>query len=58
MRVRPKKKYDLTFKAEAIAMLLRTDRTASEVAKSLGLPAATLYRWYDDEMVRPFAVWA
>jgi transposase len=52
MRIRPKKKYDPAFKAEAIAMLVRTDRTANEVAKSLGLPAATLYRWYDEEMVR------
>jgi len=52
MRLRPKKKYDPTFKTEAIAMLVRTDRTASEVAKSLGLPAATLYRWYDEEMAR------
>jgi transposase len=52
MRLRPKKKYDPAFKAEAIAMLVRTDRTANEVAKSLGLPAATLYRWYDEEMAR------
>ena len=52
MRVRPKRRYEPAFKAGAIALLERTDRSVPEVADSLGVPVGTLYRWYDLEMAR------
>ena len=53
MRVRQKhRRYDATFRAEAVALLERTDRSIPEVAESLGMPVGTLYRWYDLEMAR------
>lgn len=54
MRVRGQKqrRYEAAFRAEAVALLDRTDRSVTEVATSLGMPPGTLYRWYDQEMAR------
>jgi transposase len=46
------RKYDAAFKAEAVALVDRTDRSVTDVAESLGMPPGTLYRWYDREMAR------
>lgn len=42
----PRKKYDLSFRADAVALLDRTDRSIREVAADLGLPQSTLFNWY------------
>jgi transposase len=48
MRVtRTRKKYDLAFQEDAVALLDRTDRSIREVARDLGLPQSTLYAWYN-----------
>ena len=53
MRVsRIRKKYDLAFREEAVALLERTDRSIREVAKDLGLPQSTLYVWYNTAMAK------
>ena len=45
MRVRKTQQYDETFRAEALVLLERTDRTLSRVAADLGIPNATLRYW-------------
>lgn len=45
MRVRKIQRYDETFRAEALALLERTDRTLTRVAADLGIPNATLRYW-------------
>jgi transposase len=52
MRAQKQRRYDAAFRAEAVALLDRTDRSVTQVAESLGMPAGTLYRWYDQEMAR------
>jgi transposase len=52
MRVQKQRRYDAAFRAEAVALLDRTDRSVTQVAESLGMPPGTLYRWYDREMAR------
>lgn len=52
MGVKKQRSYDAVFKAEAIALVERTDRTVPEVAASLGMPPHTLYGWYAREMAR------
>jgi transposase len=52
MRGQKQRRYDAVFRAEAVALLDRTDRSVTQVAESLGMPAGTLYRWYDQEMAR------
>jgi transposase len=52
MRVQKQRRYDAAFKAEAVALLDRTDRSVTQVAESLGMAPGTLYRWYDREMAR------
>lgn len=42
--------YEETFRQEAVALLERSDRTVSQVADSLGIPAGTLRYWYKSEM--------
>lgn len=47
MRVaRLRKKYDLSFQEDAVALLDRTDRSIRQVAVDLGVPQSTLYAWY------------
>jgi transposase len=48
MRVaRFRKKYDLSFQEDALALLDRTDRSIRAVARDLGLPQSTLCAWYN-----------
>jgi transposase len=42
----PRKKYDLSFQEDALALLDRTDRSMNAVAKDLGIPQTTLHGWY------------
>jgi len=48
----PRTKYDLSFRADAVALLERTERSINEVAVDLGLPKSTLYNWYKREMAK------
>jgi len=50
MRVRSQRRYEPSFRAGAVALLEKTDRTLFGVAKDLGVPIATLRYWYDSEM--------
>jgi transposase len=53
MRVpRSRKKYDLSFQEDAVALLDRTDRSMKAVARDLGIPHTTLYRWYTRAVAR------
>jgi transposase len=52
MRVREKRRYEASFREQAVALLERTDRRLGEVAESLGVPEATLRNWYNQEMTR------
>lgn len=45
-----KKHYDQAFKAQAVAMLERSNQTCNRVATSLGVPSATLMYWYKQDM--------
>lgn len=47
MRVMNQKRYDASFRAGALALLARDDRTINDVARSLGIDWTTLRRWYD-----------
>jgi transposase len=40
-----RKKYDSTFKREAVALWLKSGKAAKQVAEELGIPEAMLYRW-------------
>ena len=50
--LKPQQKYDLFFREDAIALLRRSDRSMSEVAKSLGVPVSTLHDWYKGDMAK------
>lgn len=52
MRVRQKRRYEPGFREQAVELLERTDRGVTEVARSLGVPTATLSYWYVQEMAR------
>jgi transposase len=52
MRDRSYRRYDATFRQEAIELLKRSDRSATEVAESLGIPITTLLFWYRSEMAK------
>ncbi len=52
MRVREQRRYEASFREQALALLERTDRRLGEVAGSLGIPIATLRYWYNQEMAR------
>lgn len=51
-RREPNRIYDETFKQDALSLLRRSDRTAKDVAESLGMPPATLRYWYKADMVK------
>ena len=51
MRVR-QRRYETGFREQAVALLERTDRGVTEVARSLGVPVATLSYWYGQDMAR------
>jgi transposase len=40
-----RKKYDPTFKREAVALWLKSGKAARQVAQELGVPEPMLYRW-------------
>ena len=42
--------YDRVFREDALAFLERSKDTLAEVAVSLGIPTATLYNWYRQDM--------
>jgi len=50
---KPKRKFDRTFKEEALNMWLQSDKTAGQIASELGIAPARLYRWR--EVFRPTA---
>jgi transposase len=52
MRVREKRRYEASFREQAVALLERTDRGLADVAESLGVPDSTLLYWYKQEMAR------
>ena len=52
MRTRPKRVYEAGFAQQAVALLQRTNRSIPEVARSLGIPIATLRNWYNEDMAR------
>jgi transposase len=51
MRAR-RRKYDLAFQADAVALLDRTDRSIRGVAEDLGVPLGTLYAWYSKAVAK------
>lgn len=40
-----RRKYDSTFKREAVGLWLKSGKAAKQVAEELGVPEAMLYRW-------------
>ena len=40
-----RRKYDATFKREAVALWLKSGKAARQIAEELGVPEAMLYRW-------------
>lgn len=40
-----RRKYDSTFKREAVALWLKSGKAARQVAEELGVPEAMLYHW-------------
>jgi transposase len=53
MRVaRHSKRYDPSFKQDALALLDRTDRSIRTVARDLGIPQSTLYLWYGSAVAK------
>ena len=50
MRNTSNKTFDLQFRAEAVALVERSDRPIAELARSLGVAKATLYKWYRERM--------
>ena len=53
MRVRrTHRRYESSFKEEAVALLNRSERSFSQVAQDLGVPLATLMGWYKDDMAK------
>ena len=52
MRVSKYRKYDRAFREGALELLRKTNRTMGSVARSLGIPQATLCYWYNAEMAK------
>lgn len=52
MRVQPHRRYDLSFRDDALALLRRGGRSVRSVAEDLGIPTATLRYWYDADMAK------
>src|SRR6186713_1866090 len=46
------RRYDETFRQDALALLRRSNRTMREVCSDLGLPRATLHAWYKADMAK------
>lgn len=43
--IKRRRKYDAAFKREAVALWLRSGKSADEVASELGIPEKHLYMW-------------
>lgn len=43
--IKPRRKFDATFKREAVALWLSSGKSAREVAGELGIPEKRLYIW-------------
>lgn len=50
--MRVQRNYDETFRAEAIKLTERQDRTISQVAEDLGVKASTLHNWIRRDRMR------
>jgi transposase len=46
------RRYEATFREDALSLLRRSDRTLFAVARDLGVPASTLEGWYRCDMVK------
>lgn len=46
------RRYDQTFKEDALALLRRSNRTINAVARDLGVPPSTLEYWYNADMAK------
>lgn len=55
MRSTPSRKFDPQFRAEAIALVERSERPIAELARSLGMGKGTLYKWYRERMAKKAA---
>jgi transposase len=54
-RHRPHRRYDETFKRNAVALTLEGTRTVKQVAEDLGVPVDRLYEWRRQFVERPGA---
>jgi transposase len=43
--IKPRRKFDLNFKRQAVSLWLESGRSAGEIAQELGVRANQLYRW-------------
>jgi transposase-like protein len=50
--MRPNSRWDLTFRADALALFARGDRTMHKVAHDLGVPLSTFQHWYRSDMAK------
>jgi transposase len=46
------RRYDQTFKEDALALLRRSERSFGAVARDLGVPPSTLEYWYNADMAK------
>lgn len=46
------RRYDHTFRQDALSLLRRTSRTMKAVAADLGIPQQTLHSWYKADMAK------
>jgi transposase len=46
------RRYDDTFREDALALLRRSNRSMREVCTDLGIPRATLHAWYKADMAK------
>lgn len=44
--------YDPAFRADAIALVHRSEKGMQELAAALGIPKATLYNWFRQDMAK------
>ena len=52
MRVEVHRRYDETFKRDALELLKRSDRSMLRVAEDLGIGVSTLRYWYKADMAQ------
>ena len=46
------RRYDETFRQDALALIYRTHRSLASLAKDLGVPHTTLHNWYRSDMAK------